>query len=63
MSLIKERKCSCRGNNSICQLCGGEGTYEVAGCRRCSASGKEPGTVKRCMDCRGTGEALQVDDF
>lgn len=59
---IKERKCSCRGGNPICQLCDGEGTYEVPACRRCSGSGQEPGTEKRCLNCRGTGEALRVDE-
>ena len=59
---VKERKCSCKGKNPLCTLCDGSGTYEVLGCRRCSGSGKEPGTDKRCMSCRGSGEALRVDD-
>lgn len=61
--IIKERKCSCRGKNPICTLCDGSGTYEVKGCTRCSAGGKEPGTDKRCLNCRGTGEALRVDEL
>lgn len=59
--LVKERKCSCRGKNAICQLCGGEGFYEVRGCKRCNATGKMAGDV-RCFDCRGSGEALVVDN-
>lgn len=59
--IIKERKCSCRGKNPICQLCGGEGAYDVRGCARCQGTGKMAGNVK-CLDCRGSGEALVVDN-
>lgn len=59
---IKERNCSCRGNNPVCQLCDGSGTYEVPGCRSCDGRGKDV-VGARCMNCRGSGEALLVDDL
>jgi hypothetical protein len=45
--------CLCRGRNSRCVMCNGDGHLVKKSCLRCGGMGKDGGA--KCPDCKGRG--------
>ena len=55
MPATVQAPCLCRGRNTRCLFCQGEGTVPKRACIRCDGAGSEGGGNAKCPDCRGNG--------